>query len=339
MFLARVRELGPDGPEARIVVAGSPGGPWLDLRRAEAERLQGAGASRRAARRLAAALFPSSLAAALEAGPAFHEAAAALAADPPEAWHEGDPAFLVPVDAPLYRDFMAFERHFSFGAKVRGLPVAEVLYELPVSYLGNQHALLGPDQEVPWPHYSEHLDYELELGIVLAREARDVTPEAALDHVLGLTILNDFSARDIQLREMQGGLGPSKGKHFGTALGPWIATLDELPATGLRMRARVNGEVWADADSAEMIWSIGELVAWAAAAEPLPAGTVLGTGTANEGSAIELGRRLQPGDEVELEVDRLGTLRNRLGWPGLGWKPTPRRPATASKTTPKEGSR
>lgn len=338
MFLARVSETGVDGPEARIVVAAESAGPWFDLRRAEAERLRAGGASQAAARRLAAALVPSSLAATLDSGPAFREVvSAALAARPEVARLAGEPEFLAPVDAPAYRDFMAFERHFSFGAKVRGIPVPPVLYEQPVSYFGNHHALLGPGQEVPWPHYSDHLDYELELGIVLARETRDVTPETALDHVLGLTILNDFSARDIQLREMQGGLGPSKGKHFGTAIGPWIATLDELPPSGLRMRARVNGEPWADADSAEMIWTIGELVAWAAAAEPLPAGTVLGTGTANEGSAIELGRRLRPGDEVELEVDLLGTLRNRLGPRGSGWEPEPRRPTEAPTTSPKEG--
>jgi 2-keto-4-pentenoate hydratase/2-oxohepta-3-ene-1,7-dioic acid hydratase in catechol pathway len=169
------------------------------------------------------------------------------------------------------------------------------------------------------------MDYELELGIVVGRSGRDLRPEEGLDHVLGLTILNDFSARDIQIREMAGGLGPSKGKHFASSVGPWIVSLDSLPETGLAMKARVNGEVWSQGTTASMMWSVGELVAWASAGEVLEAGTLLGTGTVGGGCGLEIDRLLKPGDVVELEIEGLGTLRNRVASPSsAGWMPEAR---------------
>lgn len=331
MFIARVISPSPDGPELRIVVTADPAGRWTDVRSAELARLRRRGAAALAARRLAEALVPTSLSAALSAGAAFDEVLnRALSDQSGDALQYEEPQFAIPVDPPAIRDFMAFERHFRFGSDLRGIPVPDVLYQLPVSYFGNPSGLLGPGEELAWPHYSSHLDYELELGIVLGRGGRNIRPEKAEDHIFGLTIFNDFSARDMQRREMEGGLGPSKGKHFGTALGPWIATLDEIPTVGVKMRAYVNGELWSDAVSSEMIWSIGELVAWSTAAEEVAAGTVLGTGTANAGSAIELGRKLSPGDEIKLVVDHLGTLVNRLGEPGEGWLPSPRQPTVGA---------
>ncbi|MFZ1996361.1 MAG: fumarylacetoacetate hydrolase family protein, partial [Solirubrobacteraceae bacterium] len=195
------------------------------------------------------------------------------------------------------------------------------LYELPVSYMGSAQAIIGPDDEVAWPHYSQHMDYELELGIVIGRDGRDLTPEQALNHVLGFTLLNDFSARDIQFREMTGRLGPSKGKHFATAVGPAIVTLDAVDPGALELRARVNGELWSSATSGSMLWSVAELVAWASAGEPLVAGTLLGSGTVGGGTGFELDRRLSPGDVVELELVGLGVLRNTLAT-GMGtWLP------------------
>src|SRR4029077_18412877 len=128
----------------------------------------------------------------------------------------------VPIDAPAYRDFMAFEQHFVTAGQKRGRTPPSVLYEIPVSYMGSAQGLIGPNEEVPWPSYTGHMDYELELGIVIGRGGRDIPVEEALRHVLGFTILNDFSARDIQMREMAGNLGPSKGKHFASAVGPCI---------------------------------------------------------------------------------------------------------------------
>ena len=149
-------------------------------------------------------------------------------------------------------------------------------------------------------------------------------PDQALGHVLGLTVFNDFSARDIQAREMAAGLGPSKGKHFASAVGPRIVTFESLP-DWLAMSARVNGEVWSEGSTGTIMWPIAELVARASAGEPLVAGTLLGSGTVGGGCGAEIGRQLSPGDVVELEIEGIGVLRNRLGTPATeGWMPTPR---------------
>lgn len=332
--IARTRHDGPDGPEPRIVVSAGGSEPWVDVRAAERLRLQRDGASAAGARRLAAAIAPASLAAALESGPLFLDAArrAARTADPIALAADGAP-LLAPIDPPAYRDFMAFEEHFRAGARLRGSEPAPVLYELPVSYMGSAQAIVGPEDEVPWPAYTGEMDFELELGIVIGRPGRDVRPEAALDHVLGLTVLDDFSARDMQRREMTGYLGPSKGKHFATAVGPWIVTLDALRADDLAMTARINGKTVTATSSATMLWSLAEIVAWASAGESLVAGTLLGTGTVGGGCGMELDLRLAPGDVVELEIEGIGTLRNRVGHPaGEGWMPRPKRPTPSHAT-------
>jgi 2-keto-4-pentenoate hydratase/2-oxohepta-3-ene-1,7-dioic acid hydratase in catechol pathway len=323
MRIARIEHRTADGAEARIAVAGRDG--WHDVRASERRRLERRGATAAAAARVAEAVAPGSLAQALELGEVFEEVLRRAAED-----ETGDAVapgrrFLLPVDMPAYRDFMAFEQHFVNAAKKLGLDTPDVLYELPVSYMGSVQAFVGPDDEVPWPSYAHRMDYELELGIVVWRGGRDIAPEDALDHVLGLTILNDFSARDIQAREMAAGLGPSKGKHFASAAGPCIVTLDELDVELLAMQARVNGEIWSSGSSGTMLWSIEELVAWAAAGEQLAAGTLLGSGTVGGGCGLELDRFLNPGDVVELEVEGIGVLRNRLGTPPeTGWMPEPR---------------
>jgi 2-keto-4-pentenoate hydratase/2-oxohepta-3-ene-1,7-dioic acid hydratase in catechol pathway len=330
MFIARTRFDGPDGTEARIIAARDPADSWVDVRRAERLRLERAGASSMAARRIAEAAVPGSMTMAIEAGPVF-EAALTAAMESLRAGdaHVESPRFIAPLDPCVYRDFMVFEQHFSFGYRWRKLEVPKVLYEFPVSYLGGIHGFIGPDEEVPWPHYTQHMDYELELGIIIGSRGKDLKPEEAGDYVFGFTILNDFSARDIQAREMTAGLGPSKGKHFASGLGPWIATPDEIPASGLRMAARLNGTSVAETSSAEMIWSVEEIVAWASAGEWLAPGMLFGSGTANGGSGIELGKKLSPGDVIELEIERLGILRNAIGRPAEGWTPSPRiQPAT-----------
>jgi 2-keto-4-pentenoate hydratase/2-oxohepta-3-ene-1,7-dioic acid hydratase in catechol pathway len=333
MQIARFEVPGPDGEEARIAVAADAAPDrWIDARRAHALRLERAGASAEGARRIAAAILPGSLSSALQGGELLIEAlVAATELTDDEALVPDGARVLAPIDPIAYRDFMAFEGHFvNATRRLRGddAEPAPVLYELPVSYFGNVHAIAGPGDEIAWPHYSNQMDFELELGIVIGRSGRDLTPETALDHVLGLTVFNDFSARDIQRREMAAGLGPSKGKHFGSALGPRIVTMDALGAD-LAMIARVNGEIWSEGASGTIMWSIAELVSFASTAEPLPAGTLLGSGTVSGGCGLELGRQLEPGDEVELEIEGIGVLRNRLGpKPAGGWFPEPRpRPA------------
>jgi 2-keto-4-pentenoate hydratase/2-oxohepta-3-ene-1,7-dioic acid hydratase in catechol pathway len=330
MRIARLSIEGPDGPMARIVAAADdPGSPWVDIRTAERLALIGRGASERGARRLSAALVPSSLTAALEGGEQFLDAArAAVQAAPDLALAALDAPLLAPVDPPAYRDFMAFEQHFRFGYDRSGTPVPDILYELPVSYMGSAQAVIGPEAEVPWPSYSQHMDYELELGIVIGRDGRDLTPERAMDHVLGFTLLNDFSARDIQFREMAGRLGPSKGKHFATAVGPCIVTADSVDPETLQLRARINGELWSSATSGSILWSVAEIVAWASAGEPLLAGTLLGSGTVGGGTGWELDRRLAPGDVVELELVGFGVLRNRVvSSSSAAWTPLRKQPS------------
>ncbi len=324
MYLARFLATGPDGAEPRILASADPATGWVDVRGALQRRLQAAGATRDAALRIAAASVPGSLSAALAGGDVFLDAARMAADDSGDHPRINPDRLACPVDPPSYRDYMTFAGHFSFGYRWRDLPVPPVMYELPVAYLGNPQSFLGPGDEVPWPHFSSELDYELELGIVIGRGGRDIEPANARSHILGLTILNDLSARDIQRQEMAAGLGPCKGKHFGSSVGPWIATLDEIDVGNLAMAARVNGDTRCQANSGEMIWSIEELVAWTSAAEPLVAGTLLGSGTANGGSGVEFGTLLAPGDVVELEVQGLGTLRNTMGAKGHGWMPAPR---------------
>jgi 2-keto-4-pentenoate hydratase/2-oxohepta-3-ene-1,7-dioic acid hydratase in catechol pathway len=327
MKIARIRHDGPDGGEPRIVVAADGAGmTWIDVRVAERLRLEQLGVAADAARTLAATVVPGSLAAALRNGPLFREALAAAAnGAPAEAHAPAGARLLAPVDPPAYRDFMAFEQHFTYPLRRDCAPIPDVLYELPISYMGSAQAVVGPEEEIVWPAHSQHIDYELELGIVIGRDGRDLTPEQALDHVLGVTLLNDFSARDIQMREMAGRLGPSKGKHFANAVGPCIVTLDALDAANLRMEARINGETWSSNNTSTMMWSIAEIVAWASAGEPLVAGTLLGSGTVGGGTGMELERKLSDGDVVELELEGVGILRNRVRAAAApGWFPSPK---------------
>ncbi|MCS7257343.1 MAG: fumarylacetoacetate hydrolase family protein [Thermomicrobium sp.] len=325
MKVARFRYETPDGPEIRIAVASAIApDSWIDVRRFARLQLKRRGATASAARRLATLLVPESLSQAFEYGDTFLDILREASQDT-----SGDTLLapggqlVAPLDPTLYRDFVSFEQHFVNMARVTGQPVAPVLYDLPVHYIGNHHTVVGPDAEVPWPPYAHAgMDYELELGLVIGKAGRDLHPEHALHYVFGLTILNDFTARDIQAREMESRLGPPKAKSFCTAIGPVIVTLDELPTLDLRMVARVNGAIWSEGQSGTMLWSIPELVAWASTSELLPAGALLGTGTVGFGSGAELGRELHPGDTVELEVEGIGILRNRIGHPtGRGWLP------------------
>lgn len=323
MYFARSRFDGLDGTETRVVVGAALDGPWIDVRAAERLRLERSGATAEAARRLAAALVPGSLSAAISAGPAFLAAANMALEDAAGDAAVDEPRLTNALDPSGYRDSMIFEEHFSFGYRLQGFPVPEVMYELPVAYLGNPDSFIGPGDEVPWPHYTRRMDYELELGIVVGAGGGDLAPEQASDHIFGFTILNDFSARDIQMQEMAGRLGPCKGKHFACAAGPVVATLDELDwRGGLRMQARVNGDTLCDTSSAEAIWTLEEVVAWASQGERLVPGWLIGSGTCNGGSTIELGHELAPGDVIELEIEGLGMLSNRLGQPAVeGWMP------------------
>ena len=265
----------------------------------------------------------------IEAGPAGLDRARAVAADPEVTHSMAQIRLLAPLPRPpRLRDFLCFELHvrqsranrylFGMGAErldPAKVEIAKVWYERPVYYKGNPFSVVGPEAEVRWPAYSRIIDYELEIGAVIGRGGRNLAPGDALARVFGYTVFNDFSARDEQYIEMQGQLGPAKGKDFdtGNALGPWITTADEVgDPQDLEMIARVNGEIWSRGNSRDMKHGFCDIVAYASLEETLYPGEILGSGTVGGGCGNELGRFLKDGDVVELEVGRIGRLRNRI---------------------------
>lgn len=191
----------------------------------------------------------------------------------------------------------------------------EIYRQMPIYYFTNRLAVTGPEGTVVWPKYSRVMDYELEFGIVTGKRGKDITARNAADHIFGYTIFNDFSARDQQMQEMQGRLGPSKGKSFenSNSLGPWIVTKDEIPDPyDLRMQARINGNTVCDSRSSGMLFSFEEILCHVSQDEWLQPGEFFGSGTVGNGCGLENGWFLSDGDTIELEVERIGTLRNHI---------------------------
>lgn len=236
----------------------------------------------------------------------------------------------IPVP-PQIRDFSVFPLHIvqapvgmrKLIAELQGKPVPDekpgevppIYRQQPIWYFTNRFSVVGPDTAVSWPRYSRYMDFELELAAVMWRGGKDIPVEAAGDHIFGYTIFNDFSARDQQITEMQGMLGPAKGKSFdaGNAMGPFIVTRDEIPDIAkVRATARVNGEIWADDDCSAMLHSFEEMIAFVSRDETLQPGEILGSGTVGNGCGLEHFRFLADGDVVELEFSGIGTLRNRV---------------------------
>lgn len=238
---------------------------------------------------------------------------------------------------PQMRDASCFELHLrqSFAAarraRVAHLPdpeealrqmntraderVIETFSRQPIYYKCNRFAVVGPDHDIVWPSYSKVMDFELEFACYIGRRGKDISRERARAHIVGYTIFNDFSARDAQAREMAGMLGPAKGKDFdtGNAMGPCLVTADELPDPyDLTMVARVNGEEWGRGSTRDMRWTFEDVIAHVSASETLYPGEVLGSGTVGNGCGLERSRYLKSGDVVELEVEGIGVLRNRV---------------------------
>jgi 2-keto-4-pentenoate hydratase/2-oxohepta-3-ene-1,7-dioic acid hydratase in catechol pathway len=207
------------------------------------------------------------------------------------------------------RDFMLVEEH----VRNSGLDVPPEWYEIPAYWKGNADAVFGPGDEIRWPEYTEKLDYELEMGLVIGRQAHRVPVEEALSYVAGYTIFNDWSARDIQMREMRIMLGPGLAKDFAFSLGPCLVTPDELgDPNDVHMETRVNGEVWSSGTVGAMQFSFAQLIAHLSREQTLMPGDVLGSGTIGRGCGLELDRWIQPGDVVELEAAGIGVLVNRV---------------------------
>lgn len=226
------------------------------------------------------------------------------------------------------RDFLSFEKHIRQARSNRHLlgiagqpsdpakvEIPAVWYKQPIYYKCNRFSVVGTGADVVWPRYSNVMDYELEFGCVIGRDGKNIARADAGSHIFGWTIFNDFSARDAQLAEMAGQLGPCKGKDFdtGNVLGPWLVTADEVPDPyDLTMVARVNGEEWSRGTSKDMGFKFEDFIVHVSTDERLRAGEFLGSGTVGSGCGLELGRFLKDGDVVELEVSGLGVLKNRV---------------------------
>jgi 2-keto-4-pentenoate hydratase/2-oxohepta-3-ene-1,7-dioic acid hydratase in catechol pathway len=230
----------------------------------------------------------------------------------------GAARLLAPLRPRSLRDFLTFEGHLHNALGRLGRPIPDEWFDVPAYYKGLPDTVVGPEETIPWPAYTDRLDHELELAAVIGRRGKDIPTEDALSYVFGYTIWNDVSARDVQTRELPIGMGPAKAKDWdgSNVLGPCLVTADEVDGTNVRMAVRVNGELWGEDSTANMHHTFADLIAYASQAQTLYPGEVLGSGTAAGGSGLELDRRLEEGDIVELEVEGIGVLRNTIGRKG-----------------------
>lgn len=249
-----------------------------------------------------------------------------------------DVRLLAPVPVPIQmRDCLCFETHLkqSFNAvrRIRAnatpdpeaamkefeekgvFAIPKTFYEQPIYYKANRFSVIGTDQDVLWPSYSTLMDFELEFGFYVGTKGVDIPKDKAREHIYGYTIFNDFSARDAQTQEMGGQLGPAKGKDFdyGNAMGPCLVTADELKDPyNLTMICRVNGEEWGRGSTSTMHWKFEDLIAHVSRSETIYPGEFFGSGTVGNGCGLEHMKFLKHGDVVELEVEGIGILRNRV---------------------------
>jgi 2-keto-4-pentenoate hydratase/2-oxohepta-3-ene-1,7-dioic acid hydratase in catechol pathway len=226
-----------------------------------------------------------------------------------------DTRILAPLRPRTMRDFLQFKGHLDNALAKLGRPIPEEFWTVPAYYKGMPDTVIGPGETIPWPHYTDHLDHELELGCIIGRPGRDIPASGARDYIFGWTIWNDVSARDVQSRELPLGLGPAKAKDWdgSNVLGPCIVTADEVDGFNLDMSVRVNGEVWGRENSTNMHHTFADLIAYASSSQTLRPGELLGSGTATGGSGLELDRRLAPGDQIEMEIEGIGVLANPVG--------------------------
>ncbi len=229
-------------------------------------------------------------------------------------------------EPPSVRDFYAFEQHVKAARARRGLGMIPEWYEIPTFYFSNNSEIYGHDEPVPYPIGSNELDIELEIACVIGREGKDIALEETASYIAGYIIMNDWSARDFQREDMKLNLGPGKGKDFATSLGPWLVTPGELASrrsgTGacerydMTMLARVNGKEISRGNFNQIYYSFPQMIARASRNARLRVGDVLGSGTVGTGCLLELGTEVHPwfqrGDVIELEIEGIGVLRNRI---------------------------
>ncbi len=276
-----------------------------------------------------------SMQALIEAGPTALDQVRKILASPPDEALYGLGAGVrlhAPLPVPVQiRDCMCFEGHLigSMQASMRmagldkpaerHLGMQQVFDQRPIYYKANRFAVTGTDTDVVWPSYSRMMDYELEMGCVLGKRGRDIPLSEARSHIFGYTIFNDFSARDTQGFEMLSSLGPSKSKDFdnANAMGPCIVTADALDPYKRRMTVRVNGADRSEGTSSSITYTFEDLIHFISTSETLHPGEILGSGTVGGGCGLEQGQLLQDGDLVELEIEGIGILRNRVLAPHL----------------------
>jgi len=245
---------------------------------------------------------------------------------------------LAPLPRPVsIRDCMSFEQHLLNCTRTvvgwrsptlvtidrlatrylgrRLLRTPAICASQPIYYKGNPLTVVGHNAEVVWPAYENKLDFELEFGVFIGAGGVNISVEQAEQHIGGYSLFNDFSARETQIREMAGRLGPAKGKDFdtGNVIGPYLVTPDEIPdARELRFTASVNGEEWSNVTAGDMQFSVAEIISYISQSETLHPGEFIAVGTLPGGCGLELNRWIQPGDTVEIACPQLGILRNRV---------------------------
>lgn len=328
MKFGRIARQGLDGKAARLVVVEPEKNRVIDLVNAATLHYQSKKhATEEAALKLAQAAFPGSMAEALSTGDFLKEHAAAVVAS-----HGDDAAIAIDAvewlpasDPPALRDGLNFLGHIIGWSAKMGRTVPDAMERI-VPYTHNATSMvIGHNATVQWPGYIKRMDYELELGWVIGRRGHNLTPETAMDCLFGVTLYNDFSGRDLQADELPIGMGATKSKNFGHAIGPWITTIDEFDdLTKIPMEVRLNGKTMGKGDSGGILWPLPDVLSFVSLGEWLRPGDVIGSGTMGGGSALELDVVLQPGDVVELEAGGVGVLRNVMGEPEQGlWWPTP----------------
>ena len=230
-----------------------------------------------------------------------------------------DVRLLAPLPRPnSLRDFLVFEAHLRNIYRLLGREdqFPPEWYNLPAHYKGNPDAIYGPEDVVPYPGYTDKLDYELEICAVVGKRGRRVNEADAGAYIAGYTLYNDWSARDIQMRESSVGIGPGIGKDMASSIGPSIATPDEFSRQHSKLEARIDGETWSTGTLADMHFSFEQIIEFISQEADVVPGDLLGSGTIGMGCGFERDRYLAPGMTIELEAEGIGLLRNVLGEKG-----------------------
>ena len=238
---------------------------------------------------------------------------------------ESEAIILPPVpDPPSFRDFYAFEQHVRAARKLRGLEMNPDWYKIAIFYFSNPNCCYGHNQDIPYPKNTVELDFELEFAVIIGNGGSNIKSKDANNVIAGYTILNDWSARDLQREEMPMSLGPAKGKDFASSFGPYMVTPDEIDERwdekgklNLRMTCHINGKLISDGNTNDLYHSFGDMIERASMNTKLVPGEYIGSGTVGTGCILELrpentGGWIEKGDTIKLEVEKLGVLENKI---------------------------